>query len=418
MLTEEARDMLATRRERAVECRRNDQFNDGAARPAESTSVEIGLLHIGEARRDDDARGVVFRRFASGQGGEVWQFRERDIHRKRARLATPVFHPPPESFGQGARINEVEVEELGVDPRGNGCGTDGFTLVRLNADGLTIFDKDLAHPGRKPDLHAARGGGFRHGLGDRAHAADRMAPDAFLAVHLAEAMVQENVARARRVGARIIADDTVEAESGLDRRAFEPTVEEIAGGSREEVEQIPLQVEPESSNSFGYPAGLEKFGDRAEWAALDDIWRRFEHAGTQDVGDGRQASLIIVKTLCIPRREFRDLSFRAAAADLQKASVAQRKEVRDRAVDDPQSMHGKIEVANDFWVQKRNSVRCDRITKAGAELFRNRGASGDGALIEHQYLETGHRQIGGANKTVVATTDDDHIVHHPPFHKP
>jgi hypothetical protein len=55
--------------------------------------------------------------------------------------------------------------------------------------------------------------------------------------------------------------------------------------------------------------------------------------------------------------------------------------------------------------------------KAGAELVRNRGASGDGALID-QYLETGHRQIGGANKTVVATTDNDHIVHHPPFHNP
>ena len=64
---------------------------------------------------------------------------------RNARPATPAFHPPPESFGQGARINEVEVEELGVDPRGNGCGTDGFTLVRLNADGLPILDKDLAH---------------------------------------------------------------------------------------------------------------------------------------------------------------------------------------------------------------------------------------------------------------------------------
>ena len=71
-----------------------------------------------------------------------------------------------------------------------------------------------------------------------------------------------------------------------------------------------------------------------------------------------------------------------------------------------------------FGFKKRNSVRCDRITKSGAELFRNRGASGDGALIEHQYLETGHRQIGGTNKTVVATADDDHVVHHPTFHKP
>jgi hypothetical protein len=140
--------MLATRRERAVECRRNDQFNDRAARPAKSTSVEIGPLHIGEARGNDDARGVVFRRRAPWQIGKIWQFGQRDIHAKRARPATPIFHPPPESFGQGARINEVEVEELGVDPRGNGCGTDGFTLVRLNADGPPILDKDLAHPRR------------------------------------------------------------------------------------------------------------------------------------------------------------------------------------------------------------------------------------------------------------------------------
>jgi hypothetical protein len=90
------------------------------------------------------------------------------------------------------------------------------------------------------------------------------------------------------VGARIIADDTVEAQSGLDRRAF---------------------------------------------------------------GDGRQTPLIIVQATCVPCREFRDLSFCVAATDLQKASGAQRKEVRDRAVDDPQSMHGKIEVANDFRVQ-------------------------------------------------------------------
>src|ERR1700716_4701286 len=108
----------------------------------------------------------------------------------------------------------MEVEELGINPRGDVCGTDGFTLVRLNADGLPILDKDLAPPRRKSDGDAMRRGGFRHGLGDRAHAADRIAPDAFPTVHLAEAMVQENIGRARRVGARIIADDAVEAEGG------------------------------------------------------------------------------------------------------------------------------------------------------------------------------------------------------------
>ena len=75
------------------------------------------------------------------QGGEVWQFGQRDIHPKRARPATPVFHPPPESFGQGTRLNEMEVEKLGVDPRGDGCGTDGFTRVSLNAYGATILKR-------------------------------------------------------------------------------------------------------------------------------------------------------------------------------------------------------------------------------------------------------------------------------------
>ena len=86
-------------------------------------------------------------------------------------------------------------------------------------------------------------------------------------------------------------------------------------------------------------------------AALDDIWRRLEHDGAQDIRDGRQARLIIVQTIRIPRREFRDLSFRLAAADLQEASVAQWQEVSDRALDDAQSMRGEIEIANDLWVQ-------------------------------------------------------------------
>jgi hypothetical protein len=38
-----------------------------------------------------------------------------------------------------------------------------------------------------------------------------------------------------------------------------------------------------------------------------------------------------------------------AAADLQKASVAQRQEIRDRAVDDPQSMHGAIMPYLTIW---------------------------------------------------------------------
>jgi hypothetical protein len=65
--------------------------------------------------------------------------------------------------------------------------------------------------------------------------------------------------------------------------------------------------------------------------------------------------LIIIETLYIPRREFRDLSFRVAAADLEEASLVQWKEVGYRALDDPQSMGAEIEVANDFGFNRETA---------------------------------------------------------------
>ena len=62
----------------------------------------------------------------------------------------------------------------------------------------------------------------RHRLGDRAHAADGVAPDALLAVHLAEGMVQHHIGGAGGVGTGVVADDGVEAEQRLDQIAFEP----------------------------------------------------------------------------------------------------------------------------------------------------------------------------------------------------
>ena len=76
------------------------------------------------------------------QIGKIWQFRQRDIHAKGTRPATPVFPAPPESFGQGVCLDEMEVEELGINPRGD-RGTDGFSLVCLNADSMSLLDSGL-----------------------------------------------------------------------------------------------------------------------------------------------------------------------------------------------------------------------------------------------------------------------------------
>ena len=109
----------------------------------------------------------------------------------------------------------------------------------------------LAHRRIDADLRAVRGRRLRHRLRDRAHAADGVAPGALLAVHLAEAMMQQHIGRARRVGARVIADDAVEAVGRLDRIALEPAVEIVAGRIGEEIEQFALQVEAEMAQPVG-----------------------------------------------------------------------------------------------------------------------------------------------------------------------
>ncbi len=93
-------------------------------------------------------------------------------------------------------------------------------------------------PASSANVRAAARGRFRHRLRDRAHAADRVTPRAFLAVDLAEHVMQQHVGGARRIRARVVADDAVEAEHRLDRCALEPTVEKIARGADEQAQQI------------------------------------------------------------------------------------------------------------------------------------------------------------------------------------
>ena len=69
VLAEQARDMLALA---ARACRRASTeisiSTIGLLRPAVRARVEIGLLHVGEARRDDDAGGVMLGQFACPAG--------------------------------------------------------------------------------------------------------------------------------------------------------------------------------------------------------------------------------------------------------------------------------------------------------------------------------------------------------------
>src|SRR3546814_10496101 len=67
----------------------------------------------------------------------------------------------------------------------------------------------------RSDRDASARARARHRLRHRAHPADRMAPLARLAVHLAEHMVEQHIGAAGRVGAGIIADRSEEHTSEL-----------------------------------------------------------------------------------------------------------------------------------------------------------------------------------------------------------
>ena len=75
VLAEQARDVLARRRERVVDRRRNQHLDDRLARPAARARIEVRALHVRERRRHDDAARMMRLRVAPGSAGKLGQRR-------------------------------------------------------------------------------------------------------------------------------------------------------------------------------------------------------------------------------------------------------------------------------------------------------------------------------------------------------
>src|ERR1035438_10007949 len=139
-----------------------------------------------------------------------------------------MLYASAEILRQRGRIDEFAVQQFRIQIRHDAARRDRLTARRHDAGRAAAHHRDLAYRTREPDLNAARCRSLGHGLSDRAHAADRVAPSALLAVDLAEDVMQQYVRGTRPVGARVIADDTVEALRGLDRPALAPGIAGIA----------------------------------------------------------------------------------------------------------------------------------------------------------------------------------------------
>src|SRR5262245_32530754 len=72
-----------------------------------------------------------------------------------------------------------------------------------------------------------------------------MAPGPTNPVHLADSVMQENIARSRGVRARVVANDGVEPEHALECVALEPVIEHFPGAAAKEIDQVPLRNDAE-----------------------------------------------------------------------------------------------------------------------------------------------------------------------------
>ena len=287
-----------------------------------------------------------------------------------------------------------------------------LALLCDDAYGAALLDQDLVHCAVRPNVDVAHGAGARDRLCNRAHAADRMAPDALFAVHLAPAMMQQHIARAGCIGAGVSPDDSVKAEDRLDGVALEPLVEHIAGGAGEKFEEIPLPFEVERAQAVPDFGGVDEGAKTGgEPLSCRQIGRRIERKRTQNVGYAFEARLVCREPLGVAGGELGDVAFRAPGRDFQIASVGQGQEIRQRALDDAEPVAVKLEVADDCRVEKRNCVGGDRIAEAGVKFLGDRRPADLRPALEHRDLEAGGGEIGRGGKAVVTAADDDDVRH-------
>ncbi len=346
----------------------------------------------------------------AGQRGEIRQFAQRDVHPEGAGAAAPFGDAPQEIRRQRGRIDQIAIEQLRIEVGDDCAAANRLALARHDPDAAAVLDQHLAHRGIGPDLDAGRPGGARHGLGDGAHAADGMTPDALLAVDLAEGVMQQHIGRAGLIRAGEIADDAVEAVDCFDRVAFEPAIEIIAGRHGEEVEQFAPMLDVEPFQPACQRAALSSSGKAASQPPPGRLGGACSTT-SRSTSPAVQLLGIGIEPVGVATREFRDLVMRLAGADLEVAAILQRQEIRQPALDDAQPMGGQFEIGDDLGIEQRDRVGRDRIAEARMEFLGHRRPADDTARLEHGDTEPGLGQIGGTDQPVMTASDDDDVAH-------
>ena len=343
-----------------------------------------------------------------GQAGEFRQRRQGHVHAQRPGCAAVGLHAIEKIRLDVAWLDQIEKQQFRIHVRRDRARRDFAPVAQDHAARPPVPDQELGHFGVAVDGDAAQPRLRGDRIADRAHAADGVAPLPGLAVHFAENMMQQHVGRARRVRTGEVSDHGIEAERGLERRRFEPCIEQIAGAVCEQRKQIALGRQRQPVHAAH---GFERRDNLGQAAA--DIRRRFQRQPAQHLRRLLQHGVVRGQALGIALRIPRDLRLRRGetAADLEMRTGfgRQRQKVRDRPFDDPQPMAREVEVGDDLRMQQADGVARRGVAESRMELLRYGGAADDGAAFEHPDRETGPGQIAGADETVVAAADYDDI---------
>jgi hypothetical protein len=222
---------------------------------------------------------------------------------------------------------------------------------------------------------------------------------------LAEEMVEEDVGRARIVGAGIIADDGVEAEQGLDDRRLEIALEDVGGGLGEEIEQVALLLRGHAAHGIAELQGRQHVGEAAA-----GIGRGAQYPVAQDRDHRAERRAIGVIALGVLRRMAGDLAAgEAAPAREQIIGPGRGQEIVDLAKYDLQAVLVQPHVPDDLGVEQADRVGRGRVAKSRMEFLGDRGAADDVAPLEKRDLETLGGEVISADEAVMACADDEDV---------
>ena len=270
-----------------------------------------------------------------------------------------------------------------------------------------VAREDPAHRRAGPDFGPRFPRRGRDGVGDAAHAAAHVPPDAAGAVALAHHVMEEHVGRARhgRRGPR--ADHRVGGEGDLELLGLEPAVENGARRAGQDLERVGgILAEPEETEA--QPAELHEIGglERPRGGRRRDECR---------LDEGRHAlqhRLVLRQRVGVAGRELRHLAVgqRLVGAEHERPAVGKRRERRGAPRQHLEAVPLEVEVADDLGAEEAVDVGRGRDLEPGPELLGDAGAAQQVAALEHQRLEAGPGRVGRRDEAVVPAADDDQIV--------